>query len=442
MNERCAIYTRLSHGDGESLDRQEADCRSYADSKGWEVVRVYREPDRSGYRIVDRPQYEAMLKAAKQGEFDVILVWRGDRLGRAVRETERILDTGASVASVHDGFDTSTATGKLIFRIALTLAQYESEVMALRIQSAKAASAIRGDKPHGAGRVFGFNEDWTETVEKEAEALREVVHGLLQGRSLRSLSRSLEKQGFRPTGGNGWTAQGLRAILSSPRIWGARTHRGEVVAEDAFPAIIDRGTWELVQSLLADPGRSTGPTGEASLLAGLVRCGRCGAKMRRLKEKYACRPAPDGCNGVTIVAEPLDKFVSSVAVVFADALHDTKVPDQEQELEDLRAKRRDLVRLFTQGSIDSDSLEEALQELNPRITRLEMAVRVWTTDLPRGTRGFVRSAVQAVFVASVGRGRKMPPEDRVVIVGHEHEMPELPFTYPIPEDFTLRRRRD
>src|SRR5919198_1004256 len=102
MNKRAAIYIRLSsekqavsknaNGDLEekaSPKMQEADCREYCQSHGFEIVEVYRDVERYrvGKRLVepsgtraDRPGLKRMLADARAGKIDVIVAWREDRL--------------------------------------------------------------------------------------------------------------------------------------------------------------------------------------------------------------------------------------------------------------------------------------------------------------------------------------------------------------------------
>src|SRR5215211_5456740 len=81
--QRVAVYCRISDPKkavGESFPVQERDCRIYADAHGLEVVRVVHEQADS-YEI-DRPKLRDLLAAGKRGEFDAVMVWKQDRLGR------------------------------------------------------------------------------------------------------------------------------------------------------------------------------------------------------------------------------------------------------------------------------------------------------------------------------------------------------------------------
>ena len=96
---RAVVYVRISddpEGTERGVDRQEADCRAYAEAHGWEVAAVFRENDTSAFkqrtitlpsgervRRVVRPQFRAMLKHLTDGQAQVMIAYD---LDRAVRD--------------------------------------------------------------------------------------------------------------------------------------------------------------------------------------------------------------------------------------------------------------------------------------------------------------------------------------------------------------------
>jgi DNA invertase Pin-like site-specific DNA recombinase len=83
-NRRVAIYTRVST-DGQTCSNQEAELRAVAERKDCEIVEVYTDRGISGAKGRDgRPQFDALCKAAVRREFDVVMAWSVDRLGRSL----------------------------------------------------------------------------------------------------------------------------------------------------------------------------------------------------------------------------------------------------------------------------------------------------------------------------------------------------------------------
>src|SRR5205807_7381337 len=121
MPTEVAIYTRISEADPEeqtATQRQERSCRAYAEARGWEVVHVYEDVDRSAYRNVQRPAYESLVNALDRRLLDGVVVWRLDRLVRQPRTFESFWQScesaGAFLTSVTEPVDSSNELGLAI----------------------------------------------------------------------------------------------------------------------------------------------------------------------------------------------------------------------------------------------------------------------------------------------------------------------------------------
>jgi hypothetical protein len=83
---RAVLYLRVSTVD-QTTANQERELRAVAERAGWEVVHVYKDHGISGAKGRDkRPQYNAMLRDAFRRQFDVVMAWSVDRLGRSLQE--------------------------------------------------------------------------------------------------------------------------------------------------------------------------------------------------------------------------------------------------------------------------------------------------------------------------------------------------------------------
>ncbi len=127
MSKRAAIYFRISRDteqDGLGVARQEADCRALADRRGLQVVTVYTDNDISAsvYSKNARPEYKAMLAAAKADEIDVLVAYDNSRITRRNEEPEDLVrlveQTGVEIFTVASGDDDlSTADGRMMARM-------------------------------------------------------------------------------------------------------------------------------------------------------------------------------------------------------------------------------------------------------------------------------------------------------------------------------------
>jgi DNA invertase Pin-like site-specific DNA recombinase len=102
--------------------------------------------DTASGKLIERPELGRCLGYLRAG--DTLAVWRLDRLGRSLRhlvETVNALaDRGVAFASLHEGIDTTTSTGRLIFHIFAALAEFERELIAERAAVGRQAARARG----------------------------------------------------------------------------------------------------------------------------------------------------------------------------------------------------------------------------------------------------------------------------------------------------------
>lgn len=170
-------------------------------------------------------------------------------------------------------------------------------------------------------QAYGYLPDWSDVVPHEAKLVREAAERVLGGETMAGVARDWTLRGLRTRTGAMWTVHRLRDLLTSPRLWGMRTHHGEVVAVGTWPPILASETGARLQYLLADPSRRREPNhGRPTLLTGLLRCGKCGSRMvTRRSERgdmtYCCPSAPRGCNGVSVRQAAADAVVVEAVMV-------------------------------------------------------------------------------------------------------------------------------
>jgi DNA invertase Pin-like site-specific DNA recombinase len=179
---RAAIYARVSTID-QKLELQRDEAREIINRRGWKFMRVYEDHGASG-ATRERRGLEELLRDARRRYFDVLVVWRSDRLFRSVHEMvvtlEEFAALGVDFISVTEPFDTSTPTGKLLLLICTAFAQFERDIMIERTVAGMAAAVRRGKR---MGRPPTRID-----LERAAELLAE-------GRSTRDVARELGTAG-------------------------------------------------------------------------------------------------------------------------------------------------------------------------------------------------------------------------------------------------------
>ena len=286
MAGRAAIYTRLSKDrlEERSGEDQEADCRALCTIRGFTVVTVHTDLE-SGYRrSARRPGYEALLEDLRTGAVDVVVIWKLDRLTRqGIRQIAPLLDVleacAATLLSVHDPIDTSSAMGEGVLGMLASMAKQESENMSVRIRRSKRHHAEAGRHKDGGPRPFGITRDWSEVVADEAALIREAADRVLAAQSLRSIAADWQARGIATSR----AVSGRVRPSASSSCRSASTacgSRRRVVAVGSWPRILDEAICARLRAVLTDPARRPGPPVHSYLLTGLLRCGRCGARMR------------------------------------------------------------------------------------------------------------------------------------------------------------------
>ena len=131
-----AIYTRVSTVE-QNTDNQLLELNKYCEARRYNIHKVYTDKGVSGSKE-SRPQFDIMLNDAKKCKFDILLVWKLDRLSRSLKHLLNTLDTLSTLnigfISYSDNFDTTTAQGKLMFSIVGAFAEFERSLIQERVK--------------------------------------------------------------------------------------------------------------------------------------------------------------------------------------------------------------------------------------------------------------------------------------------------------------------
>lgn len=378
----AAIYCRISQdrtGDLLGVQRQETDCRALAERQGWEVVQVYVDDDRSAYSGKPRPQYNRMLQAIKDGTIDALIAWHPDRLHRSPVELEEFIalveSTGAAVATVQSGsWDLTTPSGRMTARVVGAVARHESEHKSERLKRQREQAALAGE-PHGGQRSFGYKKGGWEIEPAEALLVREAVDRFLAGDSLRAIAADWNARGIRSATGRLWKTSSLQAMLPSPTIAGLRIHRGRVVADGKWPAIITLEEREQILRRASPRGRRGRlPT---SLLYGVIRCGLCDSLMThtvgRGQGRYSCNaiPGTGACGGMGILAERIEEEITEAVLQRLDVPLDLPAPSVHDDEAAIHERMKQLAESWAAGEILRDEWLTARKYLEERLARME-----------------------------------------------------------------------
>jgi len=145
---RVAVYGRVSTAE-QNASMQVDELRAYCSRRQWEIAEEFIDAGVSGSKE-SRPALNRLLADAKRRKFDAVLVYRYDRFARSLRHLVNALAEfdalGIHFVSLHEGVDTSTPNGRLVFGIFASIAEFERELIRGRVRSGLAAAKARGKR--------------------------------------------------------------------------------------------------------------------------------------------------------------------------------------------------------------------------------------------------------------------------------------------------------
>ncbi|WP_146057832.1 recombinase family protein [Streptomyces sp. SM10] len=230
----------LTGTDKTAIERQEADCRAWAERNGLTVRKVHIDRGRSGYKTVERKGFDAALAAVTAGVVGTLIVWKLDRLSRkGIGQVGKVLDdiekAGGRLVSVVDGLDTSNDSARMVVAMLAELARSESKNLGTRVGHAKRYLRSKGQWIGGQPPYGLLIDPQTKKLVHDPEHAvyaRLIADEALAGTSLVKIARLLnEYEVLSPRGGQ-WNAASIVQLLRSPALAGLMPETETVETDD------------------------------------------------------------------------------------------------------------------------------------------------------------------------------------------------------------------
>jgi DNA invertase Pin-like site-specific DNA recombinase len=193
---RVGLYARVSTMHNQNPAMQLAELREHATRRGWNVVSEYLDRGITGARE-RRPELDRLWADCRKRKVDAVLVYRYDRFARSLRQLVNALEEfralGIDFISLHEGVDTSTPNGRLVFGIFASIAEFERELIRGRVISGLAAAVARGvrlgrpKRQVDAARIVALRSAGASWREVSAQM------GIGVGTAVRALQGTLQK---------------------------------------------------------------------------------------------------------------------------------------------------------------------------------------------------------------------------------------------------------
>ena len=222
----CRVSTEIQANEGVSLDAQRARITAWCSANGGRLdpADLLVDAGISGKRHDNRPGLIAALDAVTEAPGAALVVYSLSRLARSTRDTiniaERLERAGADLVSLSEKIDTTSAAGKMVFRLLAVLAEFERDLISERTKGAFAHKRAKGERLGQVPWGSALSPDGRTLTADPAEAavVAEVKALTAAGWSLRRIARELDARGV-PTknGGAAWSPTSVRRLaLTGP----------------------------------------------------------------------------------------------------------------------------------------------------------------------------------------------------------------------------------
>lgn len=278
---RVALYIRVSGEEqkikGLSLESQRERLEAYAREQGWVIVGIYIDAAKTARKkLHKRSEFQRMLDAVRHDEVDMLLFTRLDRWFRSVPDYYKVMEVleahNCEWKTIDDGegYDTTTASGRLYINIKLSIAQNEADLDGERIDVVFDSKVQHGTVLSGKCPFWlRVNEEKRlELVPKKTAILQDAFDYYEQSTSQRATIKYI-----RETYGVNWCDATFRRMLHDKLAMGVYDRNGRY--NPTFcPAAISPEQFERVQELTKRNSRSN-PTGKVYIFTGILVCDEC-----------------------------------------------------------------------------------------------------------------------------------------------------------------------
>lgn len=379
---KVAAYARVSSLEEEQEESYNSQRQYYEAvikaTPSWEFAGLYADRGISG-TTSNRPEFQQMIKDAKHGLIDVILVKSISRFARNAVDTQNIVhDLKAHNVEVYfdeqkiSSFNRNT---EMMLNMMAVVAEHESKSISQNMRWAYQKLAEQGIRHLGNNTVFGYDEIKGELVPNQnAEYVKIIFQMYAEGSTYREISERMEMLGAKPIRGDKFSAGSLRYLLGNELYCGDmriqkrphinwRTKKPDpsipytsYYVEEHHRPIVSKDLWNKTKARLdakqEEVDRGIYRNSRSHFLFGRIYCGECGEQMRRItyginrsrRKVWKCygRTKRNGCMNDVVNEDELFELLCSEQYVVWDGV-------ENMDPEDF--KDIDRIEIFADGRI-------------------------------------------------------------------------------------------
>ncbi|MBT5855418.1 recombinase family protein [bacterium] len=277
-----ALYIRVSTDrqakEGDSLEEQESELKKFCDFRNYRIHQIYIEKGKSGGNT-NRPEYKKLVADIEAKKITAVVVKKLDRLSRSLLDFEQLMTTmqrnDVEFISLRENFDTTTAMGKAMLRVALVFAQLEREQTAERIKDVFAWRAEQG-LYNGGTRPFGYDSVSSELIphKQEKKIIQFIFETFIKTKSTTIVANECNVMGFRNRNGAMWDKRQLHKILNHPVYLGKIRWNSQIFTGIHQP-LVSELLFNQAQTIFSERKVYRKSKIVLGLLKGVLFCGEC-----------------------------------------------------------------------------------------------------------------------------------------------------------------------
>jgi len=413
---RTALYVRVStemQTEGYSISEQLERLRSYCSSRDWTIHKEYVDGGFSGSNL-DRPAMKELIKDASNKMFDVVLVYKLDRLSRSQKDTLHLIEevfnrNGIAFNSMTESFDTSSPFGIASLGMMSVFAQLERSTISNRMHMGRVGRAKKG-LYRGATPPVGYDYIDGQLLINEYEAfqVKTIYKMFNDGMSINSIQNYMNEH-YTNKYSNYCHNSAIRRILTNPTYAGKVRYGGEIY-DGQHEAIIPKDYFDSTQLLYEKRHEENySPTSykAASLLSGYLYCAKCGSKIyqsnrgtrnrhgnpKKYQYTYVCKNRtekkvsdPDKCYCKIWRQLELDQLIIDEIKKlkydenYFDEVKSTEIKKDDDssviydEIEKVENQISRLLELYSVGNMPINAISSQIQDLKEKQDKLYLSL--------------------------------------------------------------------
>lgn len=402
MNEEkkilAGLYMRVSTEDqareGFSLPEQKERLEAYCKFNGYKIIEYYTDAGISAKTGNFRPEYDRMLEDGKEGKINMIIALKLDRITRSSKDWESLMDYlekfSVNIAFVNDDINTTTANGKMVSRIMMSVSQNEIERTSERTKIGLAGAIKQGHIPHQAPLGYKHENKKLVVDPLTKDVVIKIFNLYYEGMSYQKISTLFNKE--KVLGKTNWYDSTIQKILSNELykgdyVNGKRT-KHPTYYENVIEPIVSKEKWESCQYQKLRNARHYERTA-TYLFTNKLKCSKCGnflgghATTKTNGKKYyyyKCNTCKTYFNEIDIEKElkafmlelaKQDDLINNYYTPFIKSKLEDKTEDYKKEIKDLDKQLDRIKTAYIKGVVKLEDFDKEIKHIEYQKSDLE-----------------------------------------------------------------------